>query len=556
MAVPSTGFSAEQRQVLARIEADYAAWIAAEHALMALPYGVKWKRIGGREYLYEMSDRRGNGRSLGRRSPDTETRFEAVQAQKAAAVAARDASAARLAETARTYRGQRLPLISSEAARLLREADRRGLLGPQLLVVSDTAIAALELEAEGGLTLEREDLHQLELLALAPSGAQAVAAAQALLRALGWEPGAPRGPAVSARNSSGYEVVLTAPASAGKARGWSAGLEEADLAWLAAGRAIARVLVGRDGTVARVFTVEPVRLALLRLWRAERGRQGARERAGDLRTAGGLLEAFPVDAAAEAGLPRGLAALYAGWRERGIEDAAGPAGAAEPASRGRSRRLSATDRQSSIIEAAVAVFAEHGYAAATTQQIAAAANVSSGLLYRHFPSKRALYRAMLRNLIREQNRNHEQITGPEPSAGGIIAMLDDFMRQNVGLVPDPRDLPSRRVLFASLAGDGTYAQLVFRRALRLRRHVLERALAAARASGDLSGPGLEPANAFFFIDHIGETLGIAYRTRGQSLIPYEGGPEVLVRDAVRFCARGLGIAEDAVEAYYVGRGAD
>jgi AcrR family transcriptional regulator len=514
-----------------------------------LPYGVKWKRIAGREYLYEMSDRRGNGRSLGRRSPETEARFEAVQAQKAAAAAERDSAAARLAETARDYRTQRLPLISSEAARLLREADRRGLLGAQLLVVSDTAVAALEAEAAGRLSLEREDLHQLELLALPPSGPQALTALQSLLRALGWEPGTARAPAVSARNSSGYEVVLTAPAAAGKARGWSTGLDAGDLAWLAAGRVIAPILVGRDGTVARVVTVDPGRFALLRLWRAERGRQGPRERAGDLRIARGLLEAFPLDAAAEAALPAGLAALYAGWREGGVENAVEAANVAEVGSRRRSR-LSATDRQASIIEAAAAVFGEHGYAAATTQQIAAAANVSSALLYRHFPSKRALYRAMLRNLIREQNRNHEEITGPEPSTHGIVAMLDAFMRQNVGLVPDPRDMAGRRVLFASLAGDGSYAQLVFRRALRLRRHVLERALAAARDSGDISGAGLQPANAFFFIDHVGETLAIAYRNRQQPLIPYEGGAEVLVRDAVRFCARGLGIAEGAVDAFY------
>ncbi|WP_027007129.1 TetR/AcrR family transcriptional regulator [Conexibacter woesei] len=47
-------------------------------------------------------------------------------------------------------------------------------------------------------------------------------------------------------------------------------------------------------------------------------------------------------------------------------------------------------RQGEILDAALAVFAEHGYDAARVRQIAARAGVSDAALYRHYPSKEAV----------------------------------------------------------------------------------------------------------------------------------------------------------------------
>ena len=58
-------------------------------------------------------------------------------------------------------------------------------------------------------------------------------------------------------------------------------------------------------------------------------------------------------------------------------------------------RLSAIERRTAIIEAALRVFSEGSYAGATTAEIAREAGVSEPLLYRHFSSKRELYFACL-----------------------------------------------------------------------------------------------------------------------------------------------------------------
>jgi AcrR family transcriptional regulator len=59
-------------------------------------------------------------------------------------------------------------------------------------------------------------------------------------------------------------------------------------------------------------------------------------------------------------------------------------------------------RQEAILQAAAAVFAEHGFAAATTDAIAQAAGVSKGGLYWHFSSKDAILAALLRSIFDEE----------------------------------------------------------------------------------------------------------------------------------------------------------
>jgi AcrR family transcriptional regulator len=59
------------------------------------------------------------------------------------------------------------------------------------------------------------------------------------------------------------------------------------------------------------------------------------------------------------------------------------------------QRLPAAARRELILEAAGDLFGERGYAHTTLDQIAAAANVTKPILYRHFDSKKALYLALL-----------------------------------------------------------------------------------------------------------------------------------------------------------------
>lgn len=64
-------------------------------------------------------------------------------------------------------------------------------------------------------------------------------------------------------------------------------------------------------------------------------------------------------------------------------------------------RLPAHARRAQLLETAAELFAEHGYARATTSQLAKAAGVTEPIIYRHFGSKRDLFIALIQRTSEE-----------------------------------------------------------------------------------------------------------------------------------------------------------
>jgi TetR/AcrR family transcriptional regulator len=62
-------------------------------------------------------------------------------------------------------------------------------------------------------------------------------------------------------------------------------------------------------------------------------------------------------------------------------------------------RMPASDRRSQILEVALNVFSKKGLNGATTKEIAVAAGVTEALIFRHFPTKQALYQAVLESEV-------------------------------------------------------------------------------------------------------------------------------------------------------------
>jgi AcrR family transcriptional regulator len=75
------------------------------------------------------------------------------------------------------------------------------------------------------------------------------------------------------------------------------------------------------------------------------------------------------------------------------------------------RRLTADARRRQLFDVALALFAEHGYAATTMDDIAEAAGVTKPLVYQHFDSKRALYLELLDVFSDEMIERIVQATG-------------------------------------------------------------------------------------------------------------------------------------------------
>src|SRR3546814_15525280 len=84
-------------------------------------------------------------------TPEREVEFEHYHARKQALKEQIGHLRGALAESAALYRALRLPLLSTDAGPILRECDKRQLLGPHLLVVGPNAIAAYMVEANGSI---------------------------------------------------------------------------------------------------------------------------------------------------------------------------------------------------------------------------------------------------------------------------------------------------------------------------------------------------------------------------------------------------------------------
>jgi len=69
-------FSAEQERALINMRQRYDAWIEAERGLYFMPYDLRRKKVGEYEYLYEIFDRSGNGKSLGSWDDEKQAQLE------------------------------------------------------------------------------------------------------------------------------------------------------------------------------------------------------------------------------------------------------------------------------------------------------------------------------------------------------------------------------------------------------------------------------------------------------------------------------------------------
>jgi len=113
-----------------------------------------------------------------------------------------------------------------------------------------------------------------------------------------------------------------------------------------------------------------------------------------------------------------------------------------------SRKASGQERQAGIIAAAASLFAARGFTGTTTKEIAKAARCSEALVFKHFPTKRALYAAILA----EKVPLTEMLTAVEDAAKKKDDRLvfSTLARHRIRRGADPTLL--RLLLFSALEG--------------------------------------------------------------------------------------------------------
>ena len=106
--------------------------------------GLAWKAVAGHEYLVKITNRRGGTRSMGPRSPATESIYAEFVAGKARAKEREASLAQSVQEFAGMAKGIFLNRVPSIVTATLRKLDDYGLLGKNLMVIGTHAMYGYE----------------------------------------------------------------------------------------------------------------------------------------------------------------------------------------------------------------------------------------------------------------------------------------------------------------------------------------------------------------------------------------------------------------------------
>jgi TetR/AcrR family transcriptional regulator, transcriptional repressor of aconitase len=205
-------------------------------------------------------------------------------------------------------------------------------------------------------------------------------------------------------------------------------------------------------------------------------------------------------------------------------------------------------RRQLILNAAKRCFARHGFAGTTTKSVAAAASISEGLLFKHFPTKSALYAEILAEECEADPALH-RLLGKEPSTDTLVVLIREMVRhfQTVAEAPDQQEGQRLRLMITSHLDDGEFARLIYDKIGNLIGPAFAASLQRAIEAGDASRVGDEPLNLFWFAHH---TVLLATLTRLPSVpcLTY-GNAADPERQLCEFILRGIGLNEAAIVAH-------
>ena len=182
------------------------------------------------------------------------------------------------------------------------------------------------------------------------------------------------------------------------------------------------------------------------------------------------------------------------------------------------RHLPAEERRSVTVETVLALAAEQNPSEITTAAISARMNLTQGALFRHFPSKEALWTAVMEWVAERLMQRIERAVAEAP---GPLAALRSMFLAHAGFVVEHPGVP--RMMFGELqraeaSAPKRMAQTLIRRYGERVRALLEAGQAAGEVALDID---LDAATTLF----IGTIQGLVM----QSLLA--GEPERISREA-------------------------
>jgi AcrR family transcriptional regulator len=215
-------------------------------------------------------------------------------------------------------------------------------------------------------------------------------------------------------------------------------------------------------------------------------------------------------------------------------------------------KLSREDRRAAIIKAVRRVFAEKGFDGTTTRELADAAGISEGLLFKHFPKKVALFTAMQADCCTEEDLGiFERIKALESSASTLVLLVHFLVSRIVGGCKghDSDQSILNRLMLRSLADDGEFAQVLLGRVAREWIPKVNKCITAAIADGDAVDGFVQPRLSGWLTHHVAAMIMLNLLPAA-AVVDYRMSELQLVEQTVWFALRGMGLKEKTIRRYY------
>ena len=100
------------------------------------------------------------------------------------------------------------------------------------------------------------------------------------------------------------------------------------------------------------------------------------------------------------------------------------------------KRLKATERKATILAVAKVLFSDKGYHGVSVDEIARRLGVSPAILYRHFPSKEALYEEVLNDIACKRESYVDAVVNSDGSFADVLRKITRIYIESVSRDPD------------------------------------------------------------------------------------------------------------------------
>ncbi|WP_188529892.1 TetR/AcrR family transcriptional regulator [Sinisalibacter lacisalsi] len=146
-------------------------------------------------------------------------------------------------------------------------------------------------------------------------------------------------------------------------------------------------------------------------------------------------------------------------------------------------RRRAEHRPDELLDAALALFVERGYAHTSVAQIARAAGVSKGAVYLYFPSKQALLEGLVKRAVAPAGA--AAVAAAQATPGNVRTALTAFLGQLALRLSDPQVVAVPRIVLREAAAVPEIAEMYRRSVLEPALPVLADMIRRGIASGEL-----------------------------------------------------------------------